>query len=230
MRVLLVTGMPVEGAYLHKALRECAHSVRAIDELRDGLYLASEEAFAAIVIVSGDKAFVDALQALLPSFAALPDAPTIIVVLSNATAPERARLLRAGADACFVQPYSFTEMQERMIALQRRRALRRDTIVEPSGLMLDASTHELIEGARRMAVTKGEYLLMECLLRAPDRPISREQLIHYAWPDKEEVEPASVSLVVSRLRRKLIAQGFDARIETVSRFGYQLCTNPAENR
>ncbi len=245
MRVLLITGTPAEGAYLHKALRECAHSVRVIDDLRDGAYLASQEIFEAIVIMAVDAAMADTPSSLLKSLALFAQAsasPALIVVLPRASGAERAALLRAGADACFVQPYSFTELQERMVALERRRLLTRETVAAVSyastaasggaiapeqikaALALDAATHELTEHDKRMPVTKGEYLLIECLLRSPNRPVSREQLIHYAWPDKDDVEPASVSLVVSRLRRKLSERQFAARIETVSRFGYQLCT------
>ncbi|MEJ0004273.1 MAG: helix-turn-helix domain-containing protein [Pararobbsia sp.] len=64
---------------------------------------------------------------------------------------------------------------------------------------------------------------MECLLRERSVPVCREHLIRYAWSDKEEIDPASVNLVVSRLRRKLQTSGFSARIETVSGVGYRLC-------
>jgi len=57
-------------------------------------------------------------------------------------------------------------------------------------------------------------------------PLARDQLIRYAWPDKDVVDPSSVNLVVSRLRRKLELHMFDARgLETVSRFGYQISTS-----
>jgi DNA-binding response OmpR family regulator len=47
-------------------------------------------------------------------------------------------------------------------------------------------------------------------------------LIRYAWSEKEDVDPASVNLVVSRLRRKLAQRFPHVQIETVSRFGYQI--------
>ena len=76
----------------------------------------------------------------------------------------------------------------------------------------------------RVALTRREYLVVECLLREANAPISREYLIRYAWPEKEGVEPTSLNLVVLRLRRKLGACGVRAGIETVSRYGYQLGT------
>jgi len=89
-------------------------------------------------------------------------------------------------------------------------------------IALDAATRELVFRRRRVAVTRREFLLLECLLKQVSAPVARDQLIRYAWPEKEDVDPASVNLVVSRLRRKLSFDLPEVRIETVSRFGYQV--------
>ena len=96
--------------------------------------------------------------------------------------------------------------------------------VNTQALKLDPLTRDLVENGKRVLLTKREYLLIECLLRQANAPVARDQLIRYAWPDKEDVDPASVNLVVSRLRRKLDLNGFRAKVETVSRFGYQLAS------
>jgi two-component system, OmpR family, response regulator len=224
MRILLVSSSEPEMVYLNKAFRESAHSVQIADNLRYALYLASNESFDAIVISSVGASLTTALFDALPQLARLPRAPSVIVALASGTSQDRARVLRAGADACFVQPYSFLEMQERMLALHRASQARSTTpaFSMPSSLKLDAMTRDIVEGERRVLLTKREYLLIECLLRQANAPVARDQLIRYAWPDKEDVDPASVNLVVSRLRRKLEQNGFSARVETISRFGYQL--------
>jgi len=43
----------------------------------------------------------------------------------------------------------------------------------------------------------------------------------------DDVDPSSVNLLVSRLRRKLAGKSFAAQIETVSRYGYRLTTSSA---
>lgn len=223
MRILLVSSSEAETVYLHKAFRESAHSVHAADNLRYALYLASHEDFDAVVIAAVGVSILAPLFDALPELASLPRAPAVIVALATGTANDRTRILRAGADACFVQPYSFLEMQERILALHR-------TVIARSGpgssdapfLRLDPLTRDLVEDGKRVLMTKREYLLIECLLRQANAPVAREQLIRYAWPDKEDVDPSSVNLVVSRLRRKLELNGCRARVETVSRFGYQL--------
>ncbi|WP_042299202.1 winged helix-turn-helix transcriptional regulator [Paraburkholderia kururiensis] len=224
MRILLASAPHAEGAWLHKALRESTHSVQRTEDLRDGVFLASQEPYDVIVIVATEAATLAPLAETLPRFAAV-GAASIIVLLGRASAGDRSRVLRAGADACFDQPWSFIEIHERMQALQRTAAACPVPAYAPGSMpRLDGLTRELVEERRRVPLTKREYLLMECLLRQTNAPVPREQLIRYAWPEREDIEPSSVNLVVSRLRRKLEAHALRARIETVSRYGYELNT------
>jgi two-component system OmpR family response regulator len=223
MRILLVSSSEADTVYLHKAFKESAHSVQVADNLRYAVYLASHEEFDAVVISAVGLSLMTALFDALPALAQLPRAPALIVALASGTSQDRARVLRAGADACFVQPYSFLEMQERMLALHRASVARSaQSAINTPALKLDPLTRDLVEDTGRVLLTKREYLLIECLLRQANAPVARDQLIRYAWPDKEDVDPASVNLVVSRLRRKLELNGFRVKVETISRFGYQL--------
>ncbi|CAE6848336.1 Transcriptional regulatory protein CusR [Paraburkholderia nemoris] len=227
MRVLFVGPSHPEAAWLFKALQESAHSLQRADDLRDGVFLASQEPFDAIVLMVLEVGSYSALHGFIGEFATAGSGAAIVAVLGAATAQDRTKVLRAGADACFCQPYSFIEMHERMAALQRVggggfASAVASVLPAVGGPSLDAATLELVCGARRVGVTRREFLLLECLLRQVNAPVARDQLIRYAWPEKEDVDPSSVNLVVSRLRRKLSDDVPEVRIETVSRFGYQV--------
>ncbi|MFM0204595.1 response regulator transcription factor [Paraburkholderia fungorum] len=234
MRILFVGPPHPEAAWLFKALQESAHSLQRADDLRDGVFLASQEPYDAVVLMVLEVGFYSSLQGFIGEFAAAANGAAIVAVLGMATARDRTRVLRAGADACFCQPYSFIEMHERMAALQRVGGGRlavgggagfsaaASVLPAEGGACLDAATRELVFGGRRVAVTRREFLLLECLLKQVNAPVARDQLIRYAWPEKEDVDPSSVNLVVSRLRRKLVGDVPQVRIETVSRFGYQV--------
>lgn len=223
MRILLISPCHAEGAWLHKALHESAHSLQRAEDLRDGLFVASEEPFDAVIVVALDSAWLLPLLHALPSLVKATGGATILAVLGiEAGAQARSQVLRAGADACFRHPFSFIEMHERMLALLRTRAAVLVSTYAQTTPQLDAGTREIVEGARRAELTRREYLLVECLLRQPNLPVPRDQMIRYAWPDKDEIDPSTVNLVVSRLRRKLEREAIEARIETISRYGYQL--------
>lgn len=238
MRILLISPHHAEGAWLHKALHESAHSLQRADDLRDGVFVAGEEPFDAVIVVALDGALLTALHAMLPGLVEVARGAAIVTVLGvEASARERSRLLRAGADACFRHPFSFIEMHERMLALSRTamKPLARPAAALPPSSQnalsaqaaraaprLDAATREIVDGERRAGLTRREYLLIECLLREACRPVPRELVIRYAWPEKDDIDASTVNLVVSRLRRKLDGAGIDVRIETISRYGYQL--------
>ena len=231
MRILFVATPHPESAWLFKALQESAHSLQRADDLRDGVFLAGQEPFDIVVAMAFESGSYPALLAALPQFVEAGGGAAIIAVLGQSNAQDRARALRAGADACFGHPYSFIEMHERMQALRRTSASRaagRISLLRPPAttLTLNPLTRELVEGTRRLVVTRREYLLLECLMRQINAPVPRDQLIRYAWPEKDDVDPSSVNLVVSRLRRKLAQQLPDVQIETVSRYGYQITIEP----
>ncbi|PYE12874.1 response regulator transcription factor [Paraburkholderia silvatlantica] len=239
MRILLISPNHAEGAWLQKALQESAHSLQRAEDLRDGLFVAGEEQFDAVIVMALDSALLPALHGILPGFSKLAAGATIIAVLGiEASATERSKVLRAGADACFRYPFSFIEMHERMHALLRNtaacgggvqggqpaQAVQAASGAQPvqNAPQLDAGTREIVEGSRRAELTRREYLLVECLMRQTNVPVPRDQMIRYAWPEKDDIDASTVNLVVSRLRRKLAREGIDVRIDTISRYGYQL--------
>ncbi|MDN7888236.1 response regulator transcription factor [Burkholderia cepacia] len=222
MRVLLVTSPHPEAAWLYKALQESGHSLQRADDLRDGLFLASQETFDAIVATAFESGSDAALIAMLPRFVADGGGAALVVLIGQASARERIRVLHAGADACFGAPYSFIELHERLQALQRLAGPRDPEGPVAAVSMLETLARELKDGKLRLAVTRRECLLLECLMRHPNAPVPRDQLIRYVWQDKDDVDPSSVNLVVSRLRRKLARHLPDVRIDTVSRYGYQV--------
>lgn len=225
MRVLFVTSPQPESARLCKALQESAHSLQCIDDLRDGLFVASLESFDAIVVVSSESAPFSGLAGALPQLANEGNGAAIVVTLSHANPQDRTRILRAGADACFSQPVSFIEMHERLLALRRVKPYGtiQDTL-DPDTPTLDPATREFVADGHRIVVTRREYMLLECLLRQPNAPVARDQVIRYAWPEQEDVDPSSVNVAVSRLRRKLSQHAPAVQIGTVSRYGYQITT------
>ncbi|WP_175924284.1 response regulator transcription factor [Burkholderia latens] len=222
MRILLVTSRHPEASWLQKALQESGHSLQRTDDSRDGLFLASQEVFDAIVTTAFEPGSDAALVWMLPRFVAHSSGAAIVVLTAQLSPRERIRMLRAGADACLGAPYSFIELQERLQALQRLAVPRSAEGKAAWASALEPLARELKDGKLRFVVTRRECLLLECLMRHPNAPVPRDQLIRYVWQDKEDVDPSSVNLVVSRLRRKLTRHLPYVRIDTVSRHGYQM--------
>jgi two-component system OmpR family response regulator len=232
MRILLVSPPHRESDWLSKALRESAHSLRRSNDLHDGILTASRESFDAIVLMILEPSSYPELTSSLRQFEASANGAVIVVVLGTATSGDRTAMLRAGADACFTQPYSYLEMHERMQVLHRtatvrhQRAQREPQESQPAQLQLDPLKRELVDGHRRLPLTKREYLVLECLMRQFDAPVRHDELLRYAWPEKEDIDLSTASPLVWRLRRKLKQHLPDVNISTVSCYGYQLTRTP----
>jgi len=228
MRVLLVSSENPEGKWWRTALEECSYSVQFATALPDALFLAAEDQIDAVIILVPDGLAIEALGESINKLRRLLNEAVLTTISAQSTSRDRVLTLRAGADACFEKPYSFEEVRERINALRRITASANKGNGNPTvALRTDPHRREAVEGEKRVALSKLEYLIFEYLLRHANTPASRVDLIRYAWPEEVDVEPASVNLVVTRLRRKLSSKLPLARIDAVSRYGYKLTTPSA---
>ncbi|MDQ6419855.1 response regulator transcription factor [Paenibacillus sp. LHD-117] len=97
-------------------------------------------------------------------------------------------------------------------------------------LKLHLSRNEAEWRGRRVELTKNEILLAECLLRKPGHVISREQLLEALWDDVQFVDDNTLTVNVTRLRKKLEELGLPKVVETIRGQGYKLSLEGMEER
>jgi len=137
--------------------------------------------------------------------------PVIITTAGRSDEIDRVVGLELGADDCLAKPFGIRELLARIRAVLRRGEAapvepRRDP--EPNryrfgGWELDRRARRLTDpNGAHVALTKGEYTMLTAFLDAPQRPLSREQLLQ-ATRLHEDICDRSVDVQVLRLRRKL---------------------------
>ncbi|MFF2885296.1 winged helix-turn-helix domain-containing protein [Paenibacillus sp. NPDC057967] len=90
------------------------------------------------------------------------------------------------------------------------------------GLRLLMSRNELDWEGKRVELTKNEGLLAECLMRRPGHIVARETLLEALWDDVQFVDDNTLTVNVTRLRKKLEELGLPKAIETIRGQGYKL--------
>ena len=90
------------------------------------------------------------------------------------------------------------------------------------GLELHINRNELVWKGKRTQLTKNELLLAECFLLHPRQTVSREQLLEALWDDVQFVDDNTLTVNVTRLRKKLEELGLPKAIETIRGQGYKL--------
>ncbi|MEK8127272.1 response regulator transcription factor [Paenibacillus filicis] len=98
-------------------------------------------------------------------------------------------------------------------------------LLELHGLTLDRTRNTLIWQDSQVELTHKECLLYDTMARRLGHIVSREQLLEALWDDVHFVDDNTLTVNVTRLRKKLEQLGIVEAVETVRGSGYRL--NPS---
>jgi DNA-binding response OmpR family regulator len=128
--------------------------------------------------------------------------------------------LDAGADDYLVRPFDIGEFLARIRALLRRPRDELHLILRGGNLSFDTSSREVRIEGRPLILSRGETVLLEALLRRLGRVVTRESMETILFEREREVTPNAMEASVSRLRKRLAANGANLDIHTVRGVGY----------
>jgi phosphate regulon transcriptional regulator PhoB len=152
----------------------------------------------------------------------------IIMLTAKSDEVDRVVGLEVGADDYVAKPFSPKELVARVRAVLRRSRPEHPTRVLAVGpVTLDPDRHAVTLGGRALPLTPKEFDLLQALLEAAGRVLSREYLLNHVWgyARADEIESRTVDVHVRRLRAKLGDAG--SRIATVKSVGYRFEVDPA---
>lgn len=139
------------------------------------------------------------------------DVPVIVTTGHRPDEIDRIVGLELGADDYIIKPFSLRELLARIRAVLRRQEMGRSARARDpdrggyrfNGWRLDRRGRRLFDPTEApVSLSKGEYALLLAFLEAPQRPLSREQLLQ-ATRVHEDIFDRSIDVQVLRLRRKL---------------------------
>jgi DNA-binding response OmpR family regulator len=151
----------------------------------------------------------------------------IIMLTAKSDEVDRIVGLEVGADDYVGKPFSPKELVARVRAVLRRSHPDQATPVLTVGpITLDAARHAVSLNGRAIVLTPKEFDLLQALLEAAGRVLSREYLLNRVWgyARADVIESRTVDVHVRRLRAKLGDAG--SRIATVKSVGYRFETDP----
>ena len=159
---------------------------------------------------------LDGLSLLKSVRAAGVQTPAILLTAMSAI-DERVRGLRAGADDYIVKPFSFAELSARLEAVLRRPAETRpeETRLACGDLELDLIARTARRGGRRIELLPREFQMLEYLMRRQGRVVTRTMLLEGVWDYRFDPRTNVIDVHISRLRRKIDAEGEPPLIHTV---------------
>ncbi|WP_276915477.1 response regulator transcription factor [Aneurinibacillus aneurinilyticus] len=98
-------------------------------------------------------------------------------------------------------------------------------IYHVGGLYLYGDQNVVEWKGKRIELSKKEFRLLNCLVQKANQIVSREELLEVLWDDIEFVDDNTLSVNVTRVRRRLGELGIRNAIETKRSQGYRLVPN-----
>ena len=151
----------------------------------------------------------------------------IMFVSAKGSEPDRVLGLELGADDYLAKPFTTRELIARVRAILRRGGMERmqggprENQALFDGWSLNFPRRELRSPADAVVdLTGAEFDLLATFVGQPQRVIARERLIELSRTRLGDSSDRSIDVLVSRLRRKLTAEGAEPPIMTVRGIGY----------
>ncbi|HNB53176.1 MAG TPA: response regulator transcription factor [Anaerolineales bacterium] len=221
MRLLVVEDEQKISAYLKRALEENGYAVDAVYDGRAALAWTESVNFDMII-----------LDVMLPELDGLAvcrelrrrgNQTPILMLTARDTVDDRVDGLDAGADDYLVKPFALRELLARVRALSRRNPdAPKSPILQFADLTLDTLTRRAKRGNKPIDLTAKEYAVLECLLREPERILTRTQIAEHVWNYDVYNQSNVVDVYIRNLRRKIDDSFTLKLIHTVRGAGYRL--------
>jgi DNA-binding response OmpR family regulator len=150
-----------------------------------------------------------------------PDIP-ILVLSGRGGELDRLRGFKRGCDDYLVKPFSYAELQARLLALLRRGRRRPGPgRLRIGPLELDPLGRQVWLRGEELKLSKKEFALLRALAGDPARVFTREELLRGVWGFRSMGMTRTLDSHASRLRKKLARDG-DKFIVNVWGVGYRL--------
>ena len=216
MRVLVVEDEVRQAAALKRGLEAEGFAVDVASTGTDGLWLATEQAYDAIVLdvmlpgLNGYKVCAELRAKEIWT-------PVLMLTAKDGELDE-AEALDTGADDFLSKPFSYVVLVARLRALLRRGATTRPPILRTGGIELDIAGRTCNVDGELVELTPREFSVVEYLMRREGEVVPKSEILEHVWDFAFDGGDNVVEVHVSALRRKL---GSSA-IETVRGAGYRM--------
>jgi DNA-binding response OmpR family regulator len=216
MRVLVVEDEVRQAAALKRGLEAEGFAVDVASTGTDGLWLATEQSYDAIVL--------DVMLPGLNGYRVCAElrakeiwTPVLMLTAKDGELDE-AEALDTGADDFLSKPFSYVVLVARLRALLRRGATTRPPILRTGNIELDVAARTCAVAGELVELTPREFSVVEYLMRREGEVVPKSEILEHVWDFAFDGGDNVVEVHVSALRRKL---GSTA-IETVRGAGYRM--------
>lgn len=220
MRILIVEDDQRLARQLKKGVEEQGHSCTLAFDGLAGLESAQQNAFD-VAVLDVMLPGLDGLK-LVQRLRAAANTTPVLLLTARDSPEDIVAGLDAGADDYLTKPFSLKVLLARLRALCRRKDDEPRRRLRIGDVVLDPAAHTVTRGGSAVELTPREFVLLETLMRATGRVMTRGRLIESVWGNEREVENNTLDVFVRQLRVKLEPPGTRKIIQTIRGIGYAI--------
>ena len=132
--------------------------------------------------------------------------------------------MNMGADDFIAKPFDLDVLTVKIQAMLRRSYdfVSQSTVLEHMGAMLNLTDASLLVNGEKLELTKNEFKILQLLFENAGQTVSREAIMKRLWDNDCFVDDNTLTVNMTRLRKKLEGAGADLPIQTKKGLGYQI--------
>ena len=220
MKVLIIEDEKKIASFIRKGLEAQGFVVEVAHHGDEGFTLAATRPYDAAIldIMLPGKDGLSILRNLRERKIPLP----VILLTARSELNERLEGLNLGADDYLTKPFHIEELIARLHAVTRRAAGTSQSILSVADLTMNLLTREVKRGERKIELTAREFSLLEHLMRAPGRVLTRVEICERVWDYNFDPGTNLVDVYIQRLRKKVDEDAPRKLIETIRGVGYRV--------
>lgn len=152
----------------------------------------------------------------------------IIIISARSEEGEQIRGMENGADDYITKPFSIGVLLAKINAMLRREE-QQESIIAICGIYLKEDTMSISYKGAKTELSKNEYRVLRLLMKNAGQIVTREQLLEELWNDVSFVDDNTLTVNITRVKKKLIELGLQNCIETKRGVGYVFDAAAVEN-
>lgn len=219
MRLLVVEDEKKLATSLKRGLEADGFAVDVALNGTDGLWMAQEHAYDAIVLdimlpgINGYK--------ICEQLREEGNWTPILMLTAKEGDLDEAEALDTGADDFLRKPFAHMVLVARLRALLRRPG-DRPVVMTAGDLRLDPNQRRCWRGDTEIDLRTREFSVLEYLIRNAGDVVSKQDILDHVWNYEYDGDPSIIEVYVRNLRKKIDIPYDRSSIQTVRGAGYRL--------
>ncbi len=144
----------------------------------------------------------------------------VIIVSARSSEGEQIRGMDMGADDYVTKPFNMGILLAKINAVLRRANTDKNNSIKINDIILICESMQLKANNKIIELSKNEYKLLKIFMSNYNKVVSREELLEELWDDTVFVDDNTLTVNITRLKKRLDQVGVKESIITKRGIGY----------